>query len=223
MSQRAAWVLVPRPLNYRLSDALWTRVAPRNGGVSVSGVVVVYEASGTLGSSFVLRHHAWMLANAVSQGASSVGAGAAVAELPLERCCIDGRAAPNSSVPVSGPTGVLVTHGTLSRSLLVYHHDQMQANAVWQRAAWVLVPRSLIYSASNAYRWAAGAEIQRTCFGANWGACNAWDAKQELAGVSSRSDAGKCCVAESSVGAGAAAAELPLERCCIGARCAQKW
>ena len=89
VSQRAAWVLVPRPLNYRLSDALWTRVAPRNGGVSVSGVVVVYEASGTLGSSFVLRHHAWMLANAVSQGASSVGAGAAVAELPLEGCCID--------------------------------------------------------------------------------------------------------------------------------------
>ena len=89
VSQRAAWVLVPRPLNYRLSDALWTRVAPRNGGVSVSGVVVVYEASGTLGSSFVLRHHAWMLANAVSQGASSVGAGAVVAELPLEGCCID--------------------------------------------------------------------------------------------------------------------------------------
>jgi hypothetical protein len=36
-------------------------------------------------------------------------------------------------------------------------------------------------------------------------------------------DAGKCCVAESCAGAGAAAAELQLERCCIGARCAQKW
>ena len=36
-------------------------------------------------------------------------------------------------------------------------------------------------------------------------------------------DAGKCCVAESGVSAGAAVAELPLERCCIGARCTQKW
>ena len=79
-----------------------------------------------------------------------MGAGAAAAELSLERCCIDGRAAQKSSAPVSGPTGVLVTHGTLSRSLLVYHHDQMQANAVSQRAAWVLVPRPLNYRLSNA-------------------------------------------------------------------------
>ena len=65
-------MLVPRPLNYRLSDALSTRVAPRNGGVSVSGVVVVYEAAETLGSSSALRHRAWMLANAVSQRAAWV-------------------------------------------------------------------------------------------------------------------------------------------------------
>ena len=94
VSQRAAWVLVPRPLNYRLSDAVSAHVAPRNGGAPELGAAWLHEASETLSSSFALRHH-----------------------------------------------------------------DQMQANAVWQRAAWVLVPRSLIYSASNAYRWAAGAEM----------------------------------------------------------------
>jgi hypothetical protein len=36
-------------------------------------------------------------------------------------------------------------------------------------------------------------------------------------------DAGKCCVAESSLGVGAAVANLPRERCCIGACRAQKW
>ena len=54
VSQRAAWVLVPRPLNYRLSDALWTRVAPRNGGVSVSGAVGALAAYGTLSRSLTL-------------------------------------------------------------------------------------------------------------------------------------------------------------------------
>ena len=93
MSQRAVWVLVPRPLNIRLSDAVSTHVAPRNGGASASGANWAHEASGTLSSSFALRHHAWM-----------------------------------------------------------------QAHAVSQRAACVLMLRSLIYSVSNAYRWAAGAE-----------------------------------------------------------------
>ena len=37
VSQRAAWVLVPRPLNYRLGDAASTRVAPRNGGIFFGG------------------------------------------------------------------------------------------------------------------------------------------------------------------------------------------
>ena len=70
VSQRAAWVLLPRPLNYRLSDAASTHVAPGNGGASVLGVVVVYEASGTLSSSFALRDCAWMLANTMSQRAA---------------------------------------------------------------------------------------------------------------------------------------------------------
>ena len=93
VSQRAARMLVPRQLNYRLSDAVSTHVALRNGGASVSGVVGVHDASGTLSSRFALRHN-----------------------------------------------------------------DQMQANAVSQRAAWVLVPRSLIYSVSSAYRWAGTPE-----------------------------------------------------------------
>ena len=93
VSQRAVWVLVPRPLNYRLSDAVSAHVAPRNGGASVSAANGVHEASETLSSSLALRNN-----------------------------------------------------------------DQAQANAVSQRAALVLMPRSLIDSVSNAYRWAAGAE-----------------------------------------------------------------
>ena len=52
VSQRAARVLVPRPLNYRLSDAVSAHVAPRNGGASVSGANWMYEASEILSSSF---------------------------------------------------------------------------------------------------------------------------------------------------------------------------
>ena len=37
VSQRAAWMLVARLLNDRLSDAVSAHVAPRNGGASVSG------------------------------------------------------------------------------------------------------------------------------------------------------------------------------------------
>jgi hypothetical protein len=93
VSQRAAWVLVPRPLNYRLSNAESMGGRRRNGGTSVPAANGSQEASQTISGSFALRHHARMLATAVSQ-----------------------------------------------------------------RAAWVLMLRSLIYSASNAYRWAAGAE-----------------------------------------------------------------
>jgi len=75
VSQRAAWVLVLRPLlplNYRLSDAVSAHVAPRNGGASVSGANWMYEASEILSRSLTLRHHAWMLAIAVSQRAAWV-------------------------------------------------------------------------------------------------------------------------------------------------------
>jgi hypothetical protein len=70
VSQRAAWVLVPRPLNYRLSDAASTRVAPRNGGASVSGAGGGHEALETPSSSFALRHDDQVQANAVSQRAA---------------------------------------------------------------------------------------------------------------------------------------------------------
>ena len=79
-----------------------------------------------------------------------MGADAAVANLQREQCLSMGGRRRKSSAPVSGPRVVLATYGTLSRSLLVYHHDQMQANAVSQRAAWVLVPRPLNYRLSNA-------------------------------------------------------------------------
>ena len=72
VSQRAAWVQVPRPLMYRLSDAVSMGGRRRNGGTSVSAADGVHEASETLSGSFALRRHAWMLVNAVSQRATCV-------------------------------------------------------------------------------------------------------------------------------------------------------
>ena len=68
VSQRAAWVLVPRPLNCRLSNAVSMGGRRKNSGASVSGADGVHEASETVSSSFALRHQAWMWAIAVSQG-----------------------------------------------------------------------------------------------------------------------------------------------------------
>jgi hypothetical protein len=86
-----------------------------------------------------------------------------------------------------------------------------------------VAPWSLIHSMSNAYRWAAGAENPAHLF------------RRHIDCLQRRGDssagawqciimhyAGKCCVAECSVGAGAATADLPRERYCIDARCAQK-
>ena len=53
-----------------MRDAASTHVAPRNGGTSVSAADEVHEASKTLSRSLTVRHHAWMLANAVSQRAA---------------------------------------------------------------------------------------------------------------------------------------------------------
>ena len=65
------------------------------------------------------------------------------------------------------------------------HYDQMHANAVSQRAAWVLMPRPLSYSMSDAYRCAAGAEKPAHLFRGQLGACSVWDTRQELGDVSS--------------------------------------
>ena len=70
VSQRAVRVLVPRPLNYSVSDAVSAPASRRNSGASVSDATVMLEAPGTRSSSFALWHHARMLANAVSQGAA---------------------------------------------------------------------------------------------------------------------------------------------------------
>jgi len=70
VSQRAAWVLVPRPLNYRVSDAVSMGGRRRKSSASVSGADRVHEASETQSSSFTLRHRAWMLAIVVSQRAA---------------------------------------------------------------------------------------------------------------------------------------------------------
>ena len=72
VSQRAAWVLVLRSLSYRVSNAAPMGGRRRNGGTSVSAADGVHEASETLSGSFAQRHHARMLANAVSQRATCV-------------------------------------------------------------------------------------------------------------------------------------------------------
>ena len=104
VSQRAAWVLVPRPLNCRLRDAVSAHVAPRNGGASVSGAYGVHEASETLSGSFAQRHHARMLANAVSQRATC--AIAAGADLGVSDAVSAHVAPRNGGVSVSGAGGV---------------------------------------------------------------------------------------------------------------------
>ena len=73
------------------------------------------------------------------------------------------------------------------------------------------------------YRRTLRPEMLPHLFRGQLGVSNAWDSKQELGHVTSCLDVGKRCAAESSVGACAAAAELPLERCCIDALCAQEW
>jgi len=99
-------------------------------------------------------------------------------------------------------------------------HAWVLANAVAQRG--VSACAGLSYSVSNAYRWAGGAENPAHLFRGQVGCLQRMG---HLAGAWRyiiMLDAGKCCVAESSVGAGAAAAELPPEQCCIDGRAAQK-
>jgi len=50
------------------------------------------------------------------------GCGAAAAELPLERCCIDTRCAQKWWHICFGGNGMLAAYWTLSRSLAMYHH-----------------------------------------------------------------------------------------------------
>jgi hypothetical protein len=85
-----------------------------------------------------------------------VGAGGAAAELPLERCCIDGRGAQKWWRICFGAYWVHEAPQTLSSSLALRHHDQMQADAVSQRAAWVLVPRPLNCRLSDAVSMGGG-------------------------------------------------------------------
>ena len=81
---------------------------------------------------------------------NSVGADTAIANLQRQQRLSTGGRRRKSSASVSRPVGMLAAYGTLSRSLVVHHHDLMQANAVSQRAAWVLVPRPLNIRVSDA-------------------------------------------------------------------------
>ena len=141
-------MLVPRPLNYRLSDAVSAHYAPRNCGASVSRANWAREALGTPSSSLAPRHRSDAGKCCVAE--SFTGADALVANLQRQQCLSIGSRRRKTSASVSGPAGMLAAHGTLSRSLAVYHRDQMQANAVSQRAAWVLLPRPLNYRLSDA-------------------------------------------------------------------------
>jgi len=104
-------------------------IVPRNGGTSVSGATGAYEASETLGSSFTLRHRAWMQANAVSQRAVW-GADVAVVNLQLEQCLSMGGRRKNGGASVSGANRVHEASETLCSSFALRHHAWMLANAV---------------------------------------------------------------------------------------------
>ena len=127
-------MLVPRPLNYRLSDAVSAHVAPRNGGASVSGANWMHEASGAVSRSLARRHHAWMLAIAVSQRAAWVLVRQTL-NFRLSDAVSTDVAPRNGGASVSGAAGAHEASETLSSSLALRKNDQAQANAVSQRAA----------------------------------------------------------------------------------------
>jgi hypothetical protein len=149
MSQGAAWVLVLRPLNYRLSNAVSMGGRRRNGGASVSGADRTHEASETLSSSFALRRRARMLSNAVSQRAARV-----LVLRPLNYRLSDavsmGGRRRNGGASVSGADGMHEASETLSSSFVLRRRARMLANAMSQRAARMLVLRPLNYRVSNA-------------------------------------------------------------------------
>ena len=143
-SQRAARVLLPRPLNYRVSDAALAHAAPRDGGASVSGANGMFAAYGTLSRSLAMYHHALMQANAVSQRAARV-----LVPRPLNYSLSDAvsmHVTPrDGGASISGAYWVHEASETLGSSLALRHHALVQADAVSQRAARVLVPRPLNY------------------------------------------------------------------------------
>ena len=176
----------------------------------------VHEAPETLSRSVALRHHDQMQTNAVSQGVVWVLVPRSLNYRVSDAVSMGGRRR-NRGASVSGADGVHAASETLSNSFAQRHHARMLATAVSQRAAWVLMLRSLIYSVSNAYRWAAGAEYPAHMFWRQVGCL------QRMGYCAAAFRCGVMLGCKCSLGVGAAAAELPLEGCCIDARCAQKW
>jgi len=141
-------VLVLRTLTCSVSDAVLAPTSRRNGGASASAASGTFAAYETLNSSLALWHHAQLLASAVA--GSSVGR----ALLALSYSVSDAVSAPascrNSGASVSDATVMLEAPGTRSSSFAQRHHARMLANAVSQRAAWVLTLRTLTCSVSDA-------------------------------------------------------------------------
>ena len=128
-------MLVAQALNSRVGDAVSAHVVPRNGGASVSGANWAHDSSETLCSSFTLRHHAQMQANAVVTE-SSVGA-VALALIFGVSDAVSAHVVPRSGgASVFVAAGALATYGTLSSHAVISDSAQMLANAVAQRAAW---------------------------------------------------------------------------------------
>ena len=146
-----------------------------------------------------------------------MGAGAAAAESLRERAVSTHVVRRKGGASIFRADGVHAASETLSNSFAQRHHARMLATAVSQRAAWVLMLRSLIYSVSNAYRWAAGAEYPAHMFWRQVGCL------QRMGYCAAAFRCGVMLGCKCSLGVGAAAAELPLEGYCIDARCAQKW
>jgi len=93
----------------------------------------VLELRGTLSSSFALGFRARRWQTLCRK--SSVCAGAVVANLQREQCCIDTHCAQRGGAPVPGAGGVCDASQTRNRSFAQRHRDQVQAHGYSQRDA----------------------------------------------------------------------------------------
>jgi hypothetical protein len=107
--------------------------SPRKCSASFLAAAGVLELRGTLSSSFALgvRARRWQ----TLCRKSSVCAGAVVANLQREQCCIDTHCAQRGGAPVPGAGGVCDASQTRNRSFAQRHRDQVQAHGYSQRDA----------------------------------------------------------------------------------------
>ena len=166
VSQRAAWVLMLRSLIYSVSNAYRWAAGAEYPAHMFWRQVGCLQRMGYCAAAFRCG---------VMLGCKcSLGVGAAAAECRL-RDAVSTHVAPrNGGAPVLGAAGAHEASQTPSSSLALWHHSQMQANAVSQRAAWV----QLIAAGANLRRerCCTGARCAqkwwRICIGGRWVVCS---------------------------------------------------